>query len=325
MKIQSSRLSRCLLVLSGFVGTLACGAASEDGEDGIGDALPEDRLAQMHEHGFLTELDSSATRDKAADFAFVTSSSIGRRTGYFINDSVCMISGGWGDFSSDQFSGSVVVTHLNTGEWSVFQGSRGTGQVVCTKFSNFILPASSVAWISDEGWLTRTTDGASTRSFWWGDAITYLIGAKGEFEGGSESAHISQSKTASAASVLTLTTQEETFWQDTWIQAGARSFFIGVPNAGRLVKLYGFRDGGWVRGDMTSSGTFHFTVGEAGGFSSYWLAPYDNAVCYLVRFSGELDTGADKVQISKNGSQFFLAQTGNAIGTARCMAYDQRG
>jgi hypothetical protein len=132
---------------------------------------------------------------------------------------------------------------------------------------------------------------------------------------------MSQSASPTASSTLNVRTQHGS---GTYIAGEALSFFAGNPSAGRLVKMIGFRDGAWYRGDVSQSGTWQFTVGESGGYSSYYLAPYDNAVCYLSRISGNLNTSNDLVVISKTGTQFFLQEGGQAIGAARCMAYDQR-
>ena len=154
--------------------------------------------------------------------------------------------------------------------------------------------------------------------------MTYLTDVTGEFEGAGESVHISQASSASSSSILNVRTQAETAFEDTFIRGGARSLFIGNPSNGWLVKLYGYNNGSWVRGNVTSAGTWQFTVGESGGYSSYWLAPYDSAVCYLSRVSGDLNTSSDKVFISTKATQVLVAATANAIGAARCMAYDQR-
>lgn len=122
----------------------------------------------------------------------------------------------------------------------------------------FVGPPGSVIWLMSP-WETRqmVTDDHKTAPLWFGDASSHIMQVEGEFEGFGEN-------------------------------------IVGVPGSGSLVKLYGFQNGNWVRGNVNSSGTFKFAVGDPGGFSSYWLAPYDNALCYLTRFAGDADDNNDR-------------------------------
>jgi hypothetical protein len=312
---------------------VACGGPAEDDQADSGHdaqvgppatADAAERLAYMREHGTVIQLDANEVREKAAAFSVFSSAEWLVVQGYTTADSVCMVNGVWGNFSSAEGSGNVSLrTHGTQWYLDAFQG--GALQVVCTKYSNFSTPGGSVVYLSSEALVGRTSDGTSTANMYWGDAVTFLTHASGEFEGGAESVHIGQSSNPTGPSLLNVRTSAATApFVYTRIKGGARSFFIGPPTGAGLVKLIGYHNGSWVRGYVNSGvGTWHFTVGEPGGFSSYWLAPYDNAVCFLSRMSGDLDSSADKVSITKNGSQFYMAATGDAIGAARCMAYNQ--
>jgi hypothetical protein len=322
-----------LLLVMACAGSLlaACGgAAGDEDQDGSLEEAPavplSDRLAYMQTHGRLRAVDAESPRNKANKHTFFSAASQGTvNTGKNFNSgNICMLSGVWGNFSDYITVAGVNVSQYTSGEWYLSADVGAAMSAVCTEPGVFRAPPSSVEWLSDEGWNGRRTDGTSTFSLWWGDAITFLTDVTGEFEGAGESVHISQSFNVATASVVSVRTQAETAFADTFIRGGARSFFLGNPANGWLVKLYGYNNGAWVRGNVTNAGTWQFTVGESGGFSSYWLAPYDSAVCFLTRVSGDLNTSSDKVAVTTKNSNFYLAATAKAIGAARCLAYDQR-
>jgi hypothetical protein len=321
-----------LMLVMACAGSLlaACGgAAGDEDQDGSLEEAPavplSDRLAYMQTHGRLRAVDAESPRNKANKHTFFSAASGNLDTGKnFDVGNVCMLSAVWGNFSSGFTPARVNVSQYTWGEWYLSASVGAALSAVCTESGVFRAPPSTVAWLSDEGSNARRTDGTSTFSLWWGDAVTFLTGTTGEFEGAGESVHISQSFNVETASVVSVRTQADTAFADTYIRGNARSFFLGNPANGWLVKLYGYNNGAWVRGNVTNAGAWQFTVGESAGFSSYWLAPFDSAVCFLTRVSGDLNSSSDKVSVTTKESNFYLAATANAIGAARCLAYDQR-
>jgi hypothetical protein len=317
------------LVASMAVGALAsaCGAAGDEGESNEGppSVALSDRLAYMQMHGSVRALDAESPRNKGNKHTIFTAASGQVNTGKsFAAGNTCMLSGVWGNFSNSSNASSVMVHPYATGEWYLFADTGAAGSAICTEPGVFRAPPSSIEMLSNLGHASRATDGTSTTSMWWGDAITFLSEVTGEFEGDGESVHVSQSANVTTPSRLNARTGAETYFAMTYISVLGRSWFIGNPSNQWLVKLYGFTNGAWVRGNVSNAGTWQFTVGESGGFSSYWLAPFDSAVCYLTRVGGDLNSSSDKVNITTKESNFYLAATANAIGAARCFAYDQR-
>jgi hypothetical protein len=157
---------------------------------------------------------------------------------------------------------------------------------------------------------------------WWGTAASFVNAILGEFAGGGEYVQVKQSTDGYQPSVLSIESQSSK------IDGTGFSYFVGVPKSGKLVKLYGYKNGSWARGNALSSGTFEYSVNTQAGFNSYWLPPRDKAFCYLTRVSGNFDGGGEQLRITVSGAQWFVkAQSGggkHVSGKVRCMAYDQR-
>jgi hypothetical protein len=114
------------------------------------------------------------------------------------------------------------------------------------------------------------------------------------------------------------------------LQFGVRSLFLGNPSVARLVRLMGYgTNGGVMRGDAATPGTFRMDVSNISGYSSYWLTPWIDGLCYLTKISGNFDGGAEQLRVRSSTDGWWYveakAASGKATsGSARCMAYDQR-
>jgi hypothetical protein len=245
-----------------------------------------------------------------------------------VQDKLCLVSGFYGKF--EHMNHQFEVTHggPNYYLWqdSMYLGVNGAGRgsVTCVRHSKFLADEGGVHWLSYQFGAGVDTDlwGLETQNMWWGSAASFVSGIRGEFAGGGEHVKIFQSTSGTKPSVLEARTEASELW------GHGSSYFVGVPDTGKLVKLYGYRDGSWVRGTVLSKGTFEYNVGTQAGFSSYWLPPRDKAFCYITNVSGNFDGGGERLQITVNGDQWFVKAQGAAgkfvAGSVRCMAYDQR-
>jgi hypothetical protein len=241
---------------------------------------------------------------------------------------LCVASSFYGKFESvyDEFN-----VQQTDGTWNIrtdnsFLGPNDTGRgaMTCVKHSAFVPDAGGVHWVST--WFPVSGDPDyiphEDRDLWWGTAASFVNAISGEFAGGGEYVQVKQSTDGYQPSVLSIESQSSE------IDGIGFSYFAGVPKSGKLVKLYGYKNGSWVRGNALSSGTFEYSVGTQAGFSSYWLPPRDKAFCYFSRVSGNFDGGGEQLRITVSGGQWFLkAQSGAGqyvSGNVRCMAYDQR-
>lgn len=249
--------------------------------------------------------------------------------GVSLQDYLCVASSFYGKFESDNDVFEVQQSNdawgIRTNNW-MFLGPNDTGRgaMTCVKHSAFVPDAGGVHWVS--GWLpvSAQTDFIAhyDRDMWWGTAASFVNGIGGEFAGGGEYIRVTQSTDGYKPSVISAETQASE------LDGVGFSYFVGVPKSGKLVKLYGYKNGAWVRGSALSSGTFEYPVSTQAGFSSYWLPPRDKAFCYITRVSGNFDGGGEQLRITVNGGQWFLnVQSGGGkyvSGKVRCMAYDQR-
>jgi hypothetical protein len=241
---------------------------------------------------------------------------------------LCVVSGFYGKFEhmNHQFMLSAGGPNYHLWQDSMYLGVNGAGRgsVTCVRHSSFVADAGGVHWLSHQFGVIVDTDlwGLDTQDMWWGDAASFVSGIRGEFAGGGEHVKIFQSTSATKSSTI----EGRTLASE--LQGDGSSYFVGVPDSGRLVKLYGYRDGSWVRGNVSSAGTFEYNVGTTAGFSSYWLPPRDKAFCYITNVSGNFDGGGERLQITVNGGQWFVSAQAAAnkfvAGSVRCMAYDQR-
>jgi hypothetical protein len=201
-------------------------------------------------------------------------------------------------------------------------GGAPFGTVKCVAHSHFVTDPGGEHWLS-ESVRVHAEDGATDEAdLWWGSAASFVTNVMGRFRGGGEVLQIQQSTAGDEPSVFVARAQSRGVWGD------ALSYLAGVPRSGRLVRLYGFRNGSWVRGTVNSAGTFEYNVSTTSGFSSYWLPPRDKAFCYLTKLGGQFDGGGEALEISENGSQWVVGVRsggGQSVrGAVRCMAYDQR-
>lgn len=245
-----------------------------------------------------------------------------------VQDKLCVISGFYGKFEHINHDFTLSSSNDEYYLWqdSMYLGVNGAGRgsITCVRHSHFLAGDGGVHWLGGPFMVGVDTDlwGLDDTNMWWGDAASFVSGIRGEFAGGGEHVRVFQSSSATVPSTLEARTEASE------LQGQGTSYFVGVPQSGKRVKLYGYRDGGWIRGTVSTAGTFEYNVGTTAGFSSYWLPPRDKAFCYITNVSGNFDGGGERVQITVNGDQWFVkaqAAAGKFVtGSVRCMAYDQR-
>jgi hypothetical protein len=246
-----------------------------------------------------------------------------------VQDKLCVPSGFYGRFEhiNHEFELSAGSTNYYLWQDSMYRGeTSGRGSITCVRHNNFLTDAGGVRWLSSSFWVGVDTNPAlwstDDSDMWWGSAASFVGGISGEFNGGGEHVKVFQSTSGTKPSILQATTEASE------LDGIGYSYFVGVPQSGKLVKLFGYRNGSWLRGNALSTGTFEFNVGTTAGYSSYWLPPRDKAFCYITNVSGNFDGGGERLQITVNGGQWFVsAQSAGGkyvAGSVRCMAYDQR-
>jgi hypothetical protein len=246
-----------------------------------------------------------------------------------VQDKLCIVSGFYGKFEhmNHQFQLSNGGANYYLWQDAMHRGENGAGRgsITCVRHSSFLPGTDGVRWLG--GPFTSIVDvdlwGREDSGMWWGDGMSFVSGIRGEFAGGGEHVKVFQSTSATSSSIIQANTQASE------LHGYGSSYFVGVPSSGKLVKLYGYRNGSWVRGNVSSSGLYEYDVGTTAGYSSYWLPPRDKAFCFITRVSGNFDGGGERLQITVNGDQWFVkaqAAGGKFVsGAVRCMAYDQRG
>jgi hypothetical protein len=245
---------------------------------------------------------------------------------------LCVLSGVSGDFHfSDPVTNSVDLVANSAGRWVGYFDVPGTGYQICTKWYNFVTGDERTPILTENVDVEFSAiDEARSEDTFPGDFATFVAGMAGEFEGGGEYVSAEQSGSLTENSRIKAQTLVGHYlpWPQSahiWGNAYAVGFAGGTS---KLVNLWGYANGAFKRGTINSAGTFTFDVSTLSGYSSYWMADTDRAVCYLSRISGNLDGGGEGLRIVKNGSQWFLkswaASGRSAMGSARCLAYDQR-
>jgi hypothetical protein len=311
-------------VLLALVGATACTQGTSDSAEGVGfdsDVPPPGTIV----------IQPSQETDDVAKAAVATSTYQWDTfpSNVPVQDKLCVISGFYGQFSHPnhyfELYGSDANYWLRQDSAYLGEADAGRGSVTCVRHSSFLADAGGVHWLSP--WVSVGVDTdlwtLDDSNLWWGSAASFVSGISGEFAGGGEYVKVFQSTSATKPSILQGRTEASE------LDGGGHSYFVGVPQSGKLVKLFGYRNGSWVRGTVSSAGTFEYNVGTTAGFSSYWLPPRDKAFCYITNVSGNFDGGGERLQITVNGSQWFVkAQSVGGkflAGSVRCMAYDQRG
>ena len=252
-----------------------------------------------------------------------------------VNTHVCVLSYIGGNFNGDDEytnSGQSIINWPDYNYWRLYwRAGTSSARGICTNWNNFLVPSGGIKQVS-EG-LDITAGGNSNDSItgngWKGDAITFLAGVNGEIQSNSTYAQIAQATTVGARSVLKVSTDEGASLDFTFLTGFSQSIFAGVPQA-QLVRLIGHNTNwGWLRGDVTWTGTtWEFSVNTASGFSSVLMANVNSGICGFTRVAGNFDGAEERVRIEQSGNQWRLGAWAHAGKTvyakARCMAYDQR-
>jgi hypothetical protein len=290
-----------------------------------------DELAWMQSHGRLIAppaFTEGVETKASATLSFSTSEQSSVQLGLTDSGWLCVLTGLAGGGTGTLYG---TVWDNNPGGWQLGTSTGSAAWAECTPWSNFARPSGSAIWVSPTLYSTTAqsdatgTSGWKTDSSqaWWGDAITAISGTYAMYQGFGEWIQITQSTSGFGPS---------TIWSHSevagnlYTQANAQSVFIGVPNSGRLVRLIGYQNGAYGLSDATHADT-EFAASTQSGYSSFWLATTDSAICYLTMFSGAFNGYGESVRILKQSGRWLLSTTrggGTAQGRARCMAYDQR-
>lgn len=262
---------------------------------------------------------------------------------------LCSLSGSQGYFGDGEYLNGLFghefvefVENSAGTEYVLRAGPEQTARGICTKWSNFQLPAgggilrdeqSSLRIIDEQCWSSKVRDA------WWGDSATMLVRMEGWFNKSSNFIRINQSSNPSTPSNLQIRLENGAgsvvgcfpSWLPADIGSKSKSVFVGNSNNHQLVKLIGFNGGVWTRGNITSPGVYTYVVSTESGFSSYWMAQTSGSTggfCYLSQVNGDFNDSDDSIRIRERGNQWFvevLKDGGAGVhGSARCMAYDQR-
>jgi hypothetical protein len=246
---------------------------------------------------------------------------------------ICVATGFTGDRSAEDSNANVFLqSNPANGQWYFRSDPHENGRAWarCAPWSSFIKNSGDVVWSSD-GVSARCKTSelggicSGTANLWKGDAWSVLQGVSGEMEGGGEWARVGQTGTVGLSEVKVHTATGNFLMAASMVGLG-QSFFIGVPNSTRLAPFISFQNGNWVKSNILF-GTTTFDVSTTEGFSSYWLAPHSQGLCYMTRLSGDFNGSGESVRITVNGNNYFVtarAGNGKAYGSVRCMAYDTR-
>ncbi|MBV8869127.1 MAG: hypothetical protein JOY65_06895 [Acetobacteraceae bacterium] len=132
-----------------------------------------------------------------------------------------------------------------------------------------------------------------TRKIWWGDAVSYLAGMSGQFDGGGESISVFQSTDPRGPSVLAAHSEAK----DGFMRASGISVFFGQPHSGQLARFWGPNGG-----NRPIQAAGEYGVNSAAGPADVAMAPYDQAFCFFTRISGKFRGGGEFVSIGVNPS-----------------------
>jgi len=305
-----------------------CAAPTEPVDDSSVDA--DVALARMQESAaFLGRAEDLPTEDELlipkvgcnsqyCERTFNHSSA--RNTEFAVGQYACVLSKVYGNYGG---TGEAIVSAGST-HWR----AEGKGSMICVPYSKYKFGSGGWAGASSAFRLSRSSDGRSTRSTWWGDAITFVTGVRGEMEGRDDEVFIKQSTSATRASVEYLDWYSD---PSGYLNGYATSIFAGMPGNART-RLWGVSpQGHWTTGDTTSTGTFEFSVSVPSGYSSAYMAPTTEALCGFTRVAGDFDDNNERVQIyeytgtSPTRWRLTAKESGasSAAAKARCHNYDQ--
>lgn len=190
------------------------------------------------------------------------------------------------------------------------------GEATCVPLANFYGEPGMVTMQSGHGWGLAESrwPGCSETAhadMWYGDAVSYVSGLAGNFEGGGELAEIITGE-PDTPSVLRVRT--ENCGEVDTVEAIAYSLFVGKP------------------GESVTWRTQQVKL-DAGKNSrkEQRLMRTTDGVCYFTRISGNFDGGGERAriypQIDESGTEWWMleakAEGGSAYSTAECIFYNQ--
>jgi hypothetical protein len=296
-----------------------CEGASDDGGGGAGasnGSLPGKVIPQ-------------GPTDKASDF-FEYTASFGNNFIEPVDTHFCTTS-----FLRGPFQGADDVVQIDwQNQWDTWSLQHNVGpdqfreaHAVCTNWNNFRTASGGFHMVSTGRSANANGFGASEAraNEWQGDAMMFLRGIAGNYDGSQYFAKVTQSTTIAGENQLYV---HEDSLNDQSTKGFSHVVFVGVPQT-QLVKMIGYNtSGNLVRGNVNSSGTFEFPVSTSSGFSGYWMSSVHDGFCGLTRLGGQFDGGEERVRLYPNGEDWYYkvwAHSGkNVHARARCIAYDQR-
>jgi hypothetical protein len=311
------------LVACGFaLLSQACGAA-DSGHDPSPETsakaqqTAEEKLGNMPETGFI--IPARTEEKKAPDYI-----SYGSRSDWtiaYINDYLCALEELRGSTTVDGWAGRGLTPDIGAGRWKIAATTSLWVGVDCVRHSSFILPSGSVQSVSPPLQVSVAWGAIASNTLWQGNSFSFLGRLNANMDGLGESVEVTQATTASAFNTLIVDTGRISA-----MAASAMSYFAGDQEANRTVRLYGYRDGAYRRGSITSSGTYTFTISNFSGYSAFWMPSIDIAFCALTRIQGRLGGGDDRVKNYHRTGQWYseVSSQHDVTASFRCMAYDQR-
>jgi hypothetical protein len=175
---------------------------------------------------------------------------------------------------------SVRIFKGSNGFWQMNGTSQQAGVLItshCFPLSVFTASGAIERWISDEfvtqaqawndcnlfGCIQRS--GSSSTNMWLNDAMVFLTGVGGALDGDGEAAWVDPE--ASPTEVHAYTTADVT----NFLTVRAHNFFVGVPHSGHVAKY---------------NGRYYSASQWGNGVAETWLAPTNDAMCYVESIAG---------------------------------------
>lgn len=302
------------------VGAVGCGSEEEL-------AAAEQDEAGEEEAGPLEQFQQASTQSNAQIFSW--SKGQNEQPMVPVSSHLCFLTRLSGEMASAR--SIVVVHHSNTNisdhsgpehlpndsngnivedgdTWKIGGSTDGNnslrGDATCVPKSDFLLGPSNVFWESGNVVNQKFQGGSGAKDLWLGNAISYIDGVHGWFEGGGEFAQI-EPGWPNTPSQLNVRTQNSSA-----VSGVARSLFLGIPGVTDTRRT----------GMVSSSGN-----------KKQLLLPTRDGVCYLTRISGDFNGSEERIRISPvvdaQGTEWWQFEThagrGKAYATAECVLYNQ--
>jgi hypothetical protein len=314
--------NKATLVTCGFALFIQACGAPDSSEDALPETSPEapqtaaEKLAFMQETGVIIP---AQTEEKKAP-VYTYYSSRYDWTIASIDDYLCALEELRGSTTADGSYWRGVYPNIAAGRWEIAATTNLRVTADCVRHSSFMLPSGSVQSVSNPVYAGLDWGGITSTTLWQGDSFSFLGRLHNNMDGLGEVVETTQATTATAFNTLIVDSG-----RISRMGASAMSYFAGSKAANRTVRLYGYRDGAYRRGSITSSGTYTFTISNFSGYSAFWMPSIDVAFCAMTRIQGRLGGGDDRVRNYRQTEQWYsmVSSQHQVSASFRCMAYDQ--